>query len=250
MIGHIKIDRKILNWEWYQDLKAFHYFLYLLLKANHKDGKWQGVEIKRGQVITGRQKASAETGLTEREIRSVQKNLKMTGEITVKSTNKYSIITICKYDVYQSNNYKNDQQNVSQVTSKTSDQAHPNDQQTTTNNNNKNNKEDKNNTATPVIEMKEVGIEQVKIIANDVWKDKGWMESLCIGNGLKMADAKDWMVQFNLSVSQDAIVDFDPKRYKKMFQGWLRMKLGNGQKVTKVSDKNAEVVKHMKEIGL
>ena len=238
MVGHIKIDRKILNWEWYSDQKVFHFFLYLLLKANYKDGTHRSVEIKRGQLLTGRLKISKETGLTEREIRTVKTKLIETGEITVKTTNKYSIITICKYDTYQKGNYQsdsqNDQQNVSQTTNKT-----------TTNNNTIINKED--NTTTAVVEM---GIVLVKEIANEVWKDKKWIDELCIGCGLTLTGAKDWMRQFNLSISQDTITGFDAKRYKKMFQGWLRVKLGGGQKVTKLKDSDAEVNKMLKEHGL
>lgn len=143
MIGHIKIDRKILNWEWYTDLKVFHFFLYLLLKANHKDGTWKGVDIKRGQVLTGRLKASKETGLTEREIRTVKEKLIKTNEIAVKTTNKYTIITICKYDFYQSGSYSKDQQNDQQNVNQTTNRTPTNDQQTATNNNGNNNKEDK-----------------------------------------------------------------------------------------------------------
>ena len=122
MVGHIKIDRKILNWEWYSDQKVFHFFLYILLKANYKDSNYRGVEIKRGQLLTGTSKIAKETGLTEREIRTVKTKLIETGEMTVKTTNKYSIITICKYDTYQKGNYisdtQNDQQNVTQTTGK------------------------------------------------------------------------------------------------------------------------------------
>lgn len=137
MVGHIKIDRKILNWEWYTDIKVFHLFLYLLLKANHKDGTWKGNDIKRGQVIIGRLKAAKDTGLTEREVRTCIEKLKTTNEIATKTTNKFTIVTICKYDFYQSNNFTKDQQIDQQNANKRPTKR----QQTTTN---KNDKEDKN----------------------------------------------------------------------------------------------------------
>ncbi len=135
MVGHIKIDRKILNWGWYTDHKTFHLFLYLLLKANWKDGNWKGNEIKRGQLITGRLKMSADTGLSEREIRTSLKRLATTKEITQKTTSKFSIITICKYDVYQSFESQNDQQPDQQTTSNLTNKRPANDQQTTIKNN-------------------------------------------------------------------------------------------------------------------
>lgn len=102
MIGHIKIDRKILNWEWYSDYKMVHLFLHLLIKANYKDNTWQGVTIKRGQLITGLHKLSGNTGLTVSQTRTCLTKLQNTGEIAIEVTNKYSVITICKYDTYQS----------------------------------------------------------------------------------------------------------------------------------------------------
>lgn len=109
MAGHIKIDRKILNWEWYSDVNMFHLFLYFLLKANWKDGKWRGHTIKRGQLVIGRLKCSKDTGLSEMQIRTCLNKLKSTNEITSRITNKFTIITICKYDYYQSQNDESNQ---------------------------------------------------------------------------------------------------------------------------------------------
>jgi hypothetical protein len=140
MLGHITLDRKILEWEWYQDVNVFHLFLHLLLKANHKDGTWQGKIIKRGQMIAGRDKLSQNTGLTEQEIRTCLKKLKSTNEITIKSTNKYSVITICKYDIYQSK----DKKSTSKTTNNAPNEQPTSNQQLTTNknDNNENNKEE------------------------------------------------------------------------------------------------------------
>lgn len=143
MASFITVDRKILKWEWYQDVKVFHLFLYFLLRANWEDGRWKGIEVKRGQLITGRLQLSKDTGLTEREIRTCQDKLKMTGEVTIKATSKYSIITICKYDVYQKNFDKTDQHIDQQSVQPKTNERPTNDQQTTTNNKH-NNKEEVN----------------------------------------------------------------------------------------------------------
>jgi len=102
MVGHIKIDRKILNWEWYSDYKMVHLFIHLLLKANYKENTWQGRVIKRGQLIIGLHKLSGNTGLSLSQTRTCLTKLQTTGEIAIEVTNKYSIVTICKYDTYQS----------------------------------------------------------------------------------------------------------------------------------------------------
>lgn len=120
MVGHIKIDRKILNWEWYSDYKMVHLFIHLLLKANYRDNTWQGIVIKRGQLITGLSKLSGNTGLTVSQTRTCLDKLQTTGEITIKTTNKFSIITICKYDTYQSEKNQNSKQNSKQLSTQDS----------------------------------------------------------------------------------------------------------------------------------
>jgi len=51
--GWIKIHRKLLDWEWYDEPNTFRLFLHLLLKANHKPRNYRGVIIETGQVVTG-----------------------------------------------------------------------------------------------------------------------------------------------------------------------------------------------------
>jgi biotin operon repressor len=114
-----------------------HLFIYFLLKANHEPKKWKGIELNRGQFITGREKIRVETGISESTIRTCIDRLKKSNAITIKSTNKYSIITICNYDSYQQIKVENDQQNDQQLTN---NQPATNQQLTTTKNiKNKNN---------------------------------------------------------------------------------------------------------------
>lgn len=100
--GWIKIHRKFTDWGWYSDVNTKVVFLHLLLTANTEDSEFLGVKIKRGQVVIGRNKLSAEIGLSERQTRTALEHLKSTHEIDQQTTNKYTIITICKYDTYQS----------------------------------------------------------------------------------------------------------------------------------------------------
>lgn len=109
--GWLKIYRKITEWEWYNHSEMVHLFLHLLIKASPVDKTWQGMSVQRGQVVIGRQKLSAETGISERTIRTCLSRLEKSGEILIKTTNRYSIITICKYADYQPSEQKSDQQN-------------------------------------------------------------------------------------------------------------------------------------------
>jgi DNA-binding transcriptional MerR regulator len=108
-------------------------FIYLVLKANHKDAQWQGIDIKKGQFITSFGKISADTGISLQVIRTLLKKFEKTNEINIQTTNKFTIVTICKYECYQ-------QENELPNTQLTNEQQTTN-KQLTTNKNDKNNKE-------------------------------------------------------------------------------------------------------------
>lgn len=92
---------RLLEWEWYDDLYMFRLFMHLLLKANYRDKEWHGTIIKRGQLVTSLANLSAETGLTYQQVRTCLDKLNKTGEINKQTTNKFTIITVCKYGKYQ-----------------------------------------------------------------------------------------------------------------------------------------------------
>jgi hypothetical protein len=134
MSGWIKLHRQFLNWEWFNKSEAVHLFMYLLLKANHKDGTWQGIDINKGQFITSYGKISSDTGISLQTVRTLLKKFENTNEINTQTTNKYTVVTICKYADYQSEETETNTQltNNQQSTNK----------QLTTNKNDKNNKEE------------------------------------------------------------------------------------------------------------
>jgi hypothetical protein len=118
-IGYIKLHRDIINWEWYDDINTCRLFIHILLKANHVEKKWHGVVIKRGQVLTSLKTLSEETHLSPQKIKTSISKLILTNGITNKSTNKNRLITVSRYDDYQTstNNPANKQQtNNKQVT--------------------------------------------------------------------------------------------------------------------------------------
>ena len=137
MNGFIAIHRKIMKWEWYNDSTMVHFFLHLLLSANHAEGRFQGTLIKRGQLITGRKKLSRDTGISEQSVRTCINRLKSTKEITIVSTKQNSLITICNYETYALK--ENFSTNKSPMFL-TNNQPTINQQLTTNNKNNKNNK--------------------------------------------------------------------------------------------------------------
>ena len=100
--GFIKLHRSLLKWEWYDDINVFKLFIHLLLTVNLYDEKWQGKTIKRGTRVTSYSVLSKETKLSIQQIRTVLKKLSSTGELTVKKTPKYTVVTVNNYDKFQS----------------------------------------------------------------------------------------------------------------------------------------------------
>lgn len=101
MENYIKVNRKILEWEWYRNEHTKNIFLHCLLKANWKEGKFEGKIIPRGSFVTSVKKLSSELDLTEDEVKTGLKHLLKTGEITKQTTNKYTVITVSNYEEYQ-----------------------------------------------------------------------------------------------------------------------------------------------------
>ena len=106
----ITIHRKITKWGWYSDPIVSRVFIHLLLTANHATRTWKGQQIERGQVVVGRKQLAIDLGISEQQVRTAINKLKSTSELTSRSTNKYSIVTLVNYDNYQSSNQQNNQQ--------------------------------------------------------------------------------------------------------------------------------------------
>ncbi len=145
--GYIKLFRSSIDNPLYKNPLVWHLWQHLLLRANHEENKiiWNGQEmvIERGSLITGRKIISLETGISERTIRTGLATLHSLGMIeksTSKSTSKFSYLSICNYERFQSWNRTGDQQSDQQVTSN----RPASDQQVTTNKNDKNDKNVKN----------------------------------------------------------------------------------------------------------
>jgi len=75
------------------------------MKATWKPFKqmigYQTVPLEPGQFIFGRKKAAQELGLSEKIVRTCLDTLEKAENVTIKRTNKFSIITIVNWDTYQ-----------------------------------------------------------------------------------------------------------------------------------------------------
>ena len=99
----IKLYRKIEDWRWYKDAFTFHLFIHLLLNVNYCPIANGENVLGRGQIMVTR-RSLTESTISDRSVRTSMEKLQKSKEILIsqKATNRPHIITICKYDSYQS----------------------------------------------------------------------------------------------------------------------------------------------------
>lgn len=110
-MSYIKLDRDLLYSYSFANPNHLKIWIWLLIKANFKTayialnvGKgFKTIEVKRGQLIFGRNKAEDELGLNGSLIYRTLQLFEELGQINIEVNSHYSVITICKYDSYQSN---------------------------------------------------------------------------------------------------------------------------------------------------
>jgi len=146
MQGFISLHRKLKDNAIWADPNYLKLWIYCLFEATHKKHDQlvgnQIVNLKRGQFVKGRFSLAEEMNkgvkpkqrLNDKTWWRYLENLESWGMLTIKSTNKYSVVTIDNYDLYQdsSNGVKKetDQQK--------SNKSPTDDQQLSTNNNGNN----------------------------------------------------------------------------------------------------------------
>ena len=101
MQGFIKLHKQLKHWEWYKDANTMRVFIHCLINANFKDSNVIGTNVLRGQLLAGRELLAEELGLSISNVRTSLKKLQSTGEISITSNRRGTIITINNYDSYQ-----------------------------------------------------------------------------------------------------------------------------------------------------
>lgn len=102
--GYLRLFRKFIDWEWYDNPYIKAIFIHCIINANIKNKKWRNLTIKRGQFVTSYEKLAVANGLTNQQTRTALKQLQLTNEIEYQSTNQYTIITVKNWDLYQPDN--------------------------------------------------------------------------------------------------------------------------------------------------
>ena len=93
-MGFVAFPRGLTAWEWYDDPNTCRLFFHLMLTANWEPKNWHGIVIAPGSRVASVKKLAEETGLTVRNVRTSLERLKTTNYLTIKTTNKYSVISI------------------------------------------------------------------------------------------------------------------------------------------------------------
>lgn len=99
--GYIKIYRTLTQWRWYKDANTFRLFLHLLMTANYKDMDFENTTIPRGAKVTSITALADELSLSPQMVRTSIAKLISTGEITKRSTTKYTVLSVVNYEKYQ-----------------------------------------------------------------------------------------------------------------------------------------------------
>lgn len=97
----VKLYRKLKEWSWADNPNMVALWVRLLIEVNYEDRQWHDIIVRRGQLVTSVASLSAKTGLSFKKIRTCIDRLEKTGEIIKKTTNKYTVITLCNFEIYQ-----------------------------------------------------------------------------------------------------------------------------------------------------
>lgn len=173
MEGYIKLYRELLDWEWFTDANTLKVWIYCLLRARFTDGRYKGTEVPRGSFTTDLQSMADDLNMPIQNLRTAIQHLVQSGEITKKSTNKFTTITVEKYDDYQ-------------------------DEQQTTNKQLTNNQQTTNKQLTSIKERKNVNNETSSYYGQ-LWKPGMSLselgDAICEKTGMKklaMEEIKNW----------------------------------------------------------
>lgn len=216
MCGWVKLHRSISSSAISDNPELLALWVHLLVSASHTDRQQpvgnQIVDLKQGELIYGRDKFSLKTGLTIAKLRSSISMLEKLNQITIKTTNKFSIISITNWHLYQQDN----QQNAS--TSPTENQ------QTTTDKNVKKEKNVKSTSGKPLVTFSR-WLEIVKESGEDVLPEDSAVFQYAKDAELSIDYLRLAWVEFRARYS------IEDKRYKDWRSVFLKNVRNNWQKL-------------------
>ena len=110
--GWVKVHRKIRDKAFYRKPEYLAVWFHVLLNINHskKEFMWNNktMILNPGQGIFSQRKISALFNISLSKVNRILKHFKSEGQIETQGTNKYTIITVCKWHAYQANETPNE----------------------------------------------------------------------------------------------------------------------------------------------
>ena len=226
--GWIKVFREFSQWEWFHKPEMVQIFIYLLLKANSEDAVFEGEIIPRGSLVTSVKNLSWGTHLTPQVVRTCLERLKSTNEITSKSTNKYTIITLCSYEKYQSSQEEVNKQNNEQTNNQLTINQQTNNKQITNKQQQlKNIRIKEDNNIIIVGGNNAHTCEEVDPFIEDMLNNQSWLELMAMRFKLPIAEIIKKIQEFEIDSQCRAVKHHNDTEAKSHFNNWLTKKLNS-----------------------
>jgi len=106
--GWIKLHKKIIESDLVHDVNAFRLFTSLLLMAHHEDNQGsiklnkKQVYLKKGQLVATRSELAEFLNMPQSTVRNALNRLKQDKRVDIVTDKQNTLITICKWNEYQS----------------------------------------------------------------------------------------------------------------------------------------------------
>ena len=118
----LKLNRSILSSSVFDNPRLLKVWIWCLCKASHKDRDqlvgMQVVHLEAGQFVYGRTAASEELKIPESTVSRYMNKLKALGNVSIKTNNKFSVVTVENWRFYQGTGTKSERQNGQQMNNK------------------------------------------------------------------------------------------------------------------------------------
>lgn len=103
--GYVRLWRKSLDAGWIKNHKLWAFWSYCLMKASYREFDaimgFQVVHLLPGQFIFTLRNAAKDLNLSIKEIRTIIDLLRKAENLAIKTTNKFSVITVINWPIYQ-----------------------------------------------------------------------------------------------------------------------------------------------------
>lgn len=219
-VGWVKLHRKVVEWEFFKKPEMVQLLVYLMCKADEE-----------GAIVTTTAKICEDLNLTRQVVRDCLKRMEITNTLTIKSTNKNSHLTLCKFGDYNGGKNNLNQQVNQQINQQEKEKVSP---------------------TPPIKENIQEYISSISTSACEeenfieiLKRDRVWGETVEMRYRLQPNSLCRWVEEFSLDIQCRDTIHRNIQDAKRHFCDWLRIQLRYGQKSNTTS--KAEYIAAEKE---